>query len=68
MHLIKAGVPLVVIRNLLGHVDVRTTEVYAKADLEMKRQALEKVADVLPTPSLPSWQSNKDLLTWLKSL
>jgi integrase/recombinase XerD len=68
MHLLQAGVPLVVIRSILGHVDVRTTEVYAKADLEMKRQALEKVANVSPTQSLPSWQTNKDLLEWLKSL
>jgi site-specific recombinase XerD len=68
MHLLLAGVPLVVIRNLLGHADVKTTEIYAKADLKMKRQALEKVADVLPTSSLPSWQTNKELLGWLKSL
>jgi site-specific recombinase XerD len=68
MHLLQAGVPLVIIRNILGHTDVKTTEVYAKADLEMKRQALEKVAHISPTQSLSSWQTNKELLDWLKSL
>jgi site-specific recombinase XerD len=68
MHLLQAGIPLIIIRNILGHADVKTTEIYAKADLEMKRQALEKVAHISPTQSLPSWQTNKELLDWLKSL
>jgi site-specific recombinase XerD len=68
MHLLQAGVPLVVIRSILGHADVGTTEVYAKADLEMKRKALEKVANVSPAPAVASWQTNKNLLDWLKSL
>jgi integrase/recombinase XerD len=68
MHLLQAGVPLVLIRNLLGHADIRTTEVYAKADLKMKRQALEKAPDGTPTIPPHSWQNNKGLLDWLKSL
>ena len=31
MHLIQAGVNLIYIRDLLGHVDVSTTEIYARA-------------------------------------
>jgi site-specific recombinase XerD len=68
MHLLQAGVPLIIIRNILGHADVKATEVYAKADLEMKRRALEKIAHISPNQSLPSWQTNKELLDWLKSL
>ncbi len=68
MHLLQAGVPLVLIRNILGHVDVRTTEVYAKANLEMKRRALEKAPNGTPAISSHSWQNNKGLLDWLKSL
>ena len=41
MHLIQAGVNLIYIRDLLGHVDVATTEVYARADAETKRKAIE---------------------------
>ena len=41
MHMLQAGIPIVIIRDILGHVDMKTTEVYARADLEMKRRALE---------------------------
>ncbi|WP_407635233.1 tyrosine-type recombinase/integrase [Kyrpidia tusciae] len=41
MHLLQAGVNLIYIRDLLGHSDVTTTEIYARADAEMKRRALE---------------------------
>jgi integrase/recombinase XerD len=68
MHLLQSGVPLEIIRDFLGHVDVKTTEIYARANLEMKRRALEKVADVTPLPKIPSWKQNKTLLEWLHSL
>ena len=68
MHLLQSGVPLEIIRDFLGHVDVKTTEIYARANLEMKRKALEKVADGTPLPKLPSWKQNKTLLEWLHSL
>src|SRR6266566_4717804 len=34
MHLIQAGVNLIYIRDLLGHADVSTTEIYARADAQ----------------------------------
>jgi integrase/recombinase XerD len=68
MHLLQSGVPLELIRDFLGHVDVKTTEIYARANLEMKRKALEKAADVGPLPKIPSWKQNKTLLEWLHSL
>jgi integrase/recombinase XerD len=68
MHLLQSGVPLEIIRDFLGHVDVKTTEIYARANLEMKRKALEKVADLSPLPKIPSWKQNKTLLEWLHSL
>ena len=43
MHLLQSGVSLEIIRDFLGHVDVKTTQIYARANLEMKRRALEKV-------------------------
>lgn len=68
MHLLQAGNPLVVIRNILGHTDVKTTEIYARADMEMKRRALANAAEKLVTPELPSWTRDADLLGWLKKL
>ena len=68
MHLLESGVSLEIIRDFLGHVDVKTTQIYARANLEMKRRALEKVAGDSPSAALPSWQQNKSLLDWLHSL
>jgi len=56
------------IRDFLGHVDVKTTEIYARANLEMKRNALEKINESSPVQTIPCWQQNKDLLDWLRSL
>lgn len=69
MHLLQSGVNLVYIRDLLGHSDVSTTEVYARADEHFKRKALEQ-AYPSPTPAsdTPAWQKDDDLLNWLKNL
>jgi len=67
MHLLQGGVSLDIIRDFLGHVDIKTTEIYARANLEMKRVAIEKVSTA-PTPKIPSWKENKSLLQWLQSL
>jgi len=67
MHLVQGGVSLDIVRDFLGHVDIRTTELYARANLEMKRAAIEKVSPA-PTPDIPSWKENKSLLQWLQRL
>ncbi|HCY42414.1 MAG TPA: integrase [Prolixibacteraceae bacterium] len=67
MHLLQAGVNLVYIRDILGHVSVQTTEIYARADSKQKREALEKAyVDVIPEEN-PIWLKNANLITWLKS-
>lgn len=68
MHLLQSGVSLEIIRDFLGHADVKTTQLYARANLEMKRKALEKVASDSPLPQLPAWRQDKTLLQWLQSL
>ena len=68
MHLLQAGVNLVYIRDLLGHADISTTEIYARADEKMKRKALMEAYDSPANEELPSWKKDKDLLDWLKSL
>jgi len=65
MHLLQAGINIVYIRDFLGHSDISTTEVYARADLSMKQKALESVKSLSPD-TLPIWQKNSDLLTWLE--
>jgi integrase/recombinase XerD len=70
MHLLQAGVNLVYIRDWLGHASVKTTEIYARADSEMKRAALQKAAStVMPQHSRKSsWSEDVDLMKWLNSL
>lgn len=69
MHLLQAGVNLVLIRDILGHVSIQTTEVYSRADSKQKREALEKAyVDVIPeTGREKSWGKDSSLLEWLKS-
>lgn len=71
MHLLQAGVNLVYIRDILGHVSIQTTEVYARADSKQKREALEKTyTSILPQEKdiKPSWESDSELKSWLKNL
>jgi integrase/recombinase XerD len=66
MHLLQAGVNLVYIRDILGHVSIQTTEIYARADSKQKREAIEKAyTNVMPKED-PAWIANDSLLEWLK--
>lgn len=67
MHLLEAGVNIVYIRDILGHVDVSTTEIYARANMKMKQAALEKVSHISAV-EIPSWATDSELIEWLTSL
>lgn len=75
MHLLQAGNNIVHIRDILGHSDLSTTERYARADPEMKREALEKAAITMPIPKEPALITDldtlstgveRDMMQWLK--
>lgn len=68
MHLLQAGVNLIYIRDFLGHVDLKTTEIYARADTETKRKAIEKLYPDLIDSNLPDWNKDHALLSWLAEL
>ena len=68
MHLIQARVNLIYIRDLLGHADVSTTEIYARADAETKRKAIENAYEPLTPDALPDWTTDTSLIGWLDSL
>lgn len=44
MHLYQAGMPLPLIGEWLGHSQLETTLIYAYADTEMKRSAVDKIS------------------------
>ena len=70
IHLLKAGVDFASISQWLGHASLNTTMVYARADLDLKRQALLQVfPDALAPPkagNLKPGQAN--LVDWLRRL
>ena len=68
VHLLQAGVNLIYIRDFLGHSDIKTTEIYARADSELKRKALENAYPDLVDTNLPDWNENTDLMNWLSKL
>lgn len=68
MHLLEADVHLFEIRDILGHKHVSTTEIYAKVSAKRKEEALAKlIPDVIPKGKT-SWNKEKGVLAYLKSL
>jgi len=70
MHLLQAGTNLIVIRDVLGHVSIQTTEIYARADSKQKREALETAYEnIIPlSKEAGSWEKDSQLKAWLKGL
>ena len=66
MHLLEAGVNLIYIRDLLGHVDVTTTEIYLRTNIDIKRKALEAVYVQIVKQDIPIWEEDTNLLSWLQ--
>lgn len=68
MHMLEAEINLVYIRDFLGHVSTTTTEVYARASEKMKQKALSKLNPGIVQEGKTSWQNDRGLLSYLKSL
>jgi integrase/recombinase XerD len=69
MHLLQSGINLVYIRDILGHVSIQTTEIYARADSKQKREALEAAyVNIIPTQINEGiWEKDSKLKEWLKN-
>ena len=65
MALMEEGTELIIVRDLLGHVSVQTTEIYAKASTARKRKAIEAHGMGLVEEEVPLWESNRSVLEWL---
>lgn len=68
MHLLQTGVNLIYIRDFLGHVDLKTTEIYARIDTETKRKAIENAYSDIIDSNLPDWTKDQALFSWLSNL
>jgi integrase/recombinase XerD len=69
MHLLQSGINLVYIRDILEHVSIQTTEIYARADSKQKREALEAAyVNIIPAQiSERIWEKDSKLKDWLKN-
>ncbi|CAN5237736.1 tyrosine-type recombinase/integrase [soil metagenome] len=67
MQMLRAGVPLPHIKEFLGHANITTTRIYATADNQMVREAIQKAASNTPDPAL-LWKGNNDLILQLAGL
>ncbi|WP_010103650.1 tyrosine-type recombinase/integrase [Verminephrobacter aporrectodeae] len=68
VHLVAAGVDVTVIRSWLGHVHLDTTNHYAQANLDTKREALERLDPSSKIKKPPRWRRDASVLSWLDSL
>lgn len=71
MALLKSGVDFATISQWLGHSGLNTTMRYARADMDLKRQAISQVfPDALtPPPNAGHFRSTgRDLLGWLRRM
>ncbi len=69
--LLKAGVDFSTISQWLGHSTLNTTMIYARADIDIKRQALAQVfPDVLAAPPAAGHLAlgEADIVHWLRRL
>ncbi|MDL2314497.1 tyrosine-type recombinase/integrase, partial [Desulfovibrio sp. OttesenSCG-928-C14] len=70
IHLYRGGMPLALLSEFLGHACLTTTQVYAYADTDMKRKAIEKIypqsggADA----EAPIWKDDEEMLRKLYGL
>ena len=68
VHLVAAGVDVTIIRSWLGHARLDTTNHYARAGIETKRRALEKIAGASRLGQAPRWKRKAELMAWLDSM
>ncbi len=68
MHMVEANINLIYIRDILGHESIETTQVYAKANPETRRRAMEKMESRNPKPPMPDWNDNPGIMDFLHSL
>lgn len=70
MHLYRNGMPLELLSQFLGHANVNTTRIYAYADTEMKRAALEKITskESDAKTSTAIWEDDEDMILRLSGL
>ena len=68
MHLYRHGMPLQLLAEYMGHSSSISTQIYAYADTEMKRAALEKCQLQESGENVPLWMTDEALIKKLYGL
>ena len=69
IHLLEAGINVVIIKDILGHASITTTDIYVKDCEELKRKAIkEAYSNVFDNVEVTSWNKDENLLNKLLSL
>lgn len=67
-HLLEAKVPLIYIKDMLGHSSIETTMQYLKISNKYKEEAIEIANKELPKTNINDWTMDKTLLSHLINL
>ncbi|MGM9848319.1 MAG: tyrosine-type recombinase/integrase [Clostridia bacterium] len=68
MHILEANVNLIYIRDFLGHVSVKTTEIYCTANPETRRKQIETASNGIIKNTKYSAEEKSSLQNFLKEL
>lgn len=72
IHLYRAGMPLSLLSEWLGHAQLETTMIYAYADTEMKRDAIQRATSshnpLRSNDCIPIWKGDEQLIRELYGL
>jgi site-specific recombinase XerD len=72
IHLYRAGMPLALLSEWLGHAQLETTMIYAYADTEMKRDAIQKATGnhnpLMSSDQTPCWKGDNEIIRKLYGL
>lgn len=67
-HFLEQGVPLIYIRDFLGHESVQTTERYSRTNAAMLKRAIEKNSEKIQVDIKPQAVTQEELTILLKKL
>lgn len=72
IHLYRSGMPLALLSEWLGHAQMETTMIYAYADTEMKRDAIQKATGnhnpLMNSNHVPIWKGDEQIIRKLYGL
>jgi len=72
IHLYRSGMPLALLSEWLGHAQLETTMIYAYADTEMKREAIQKATGnhnpLVSNDGVPLWKGDDQIIRRLYGL